>query len=123
MASLCQHAYRPPIAVAILVVMVVVMALELMANAAAVLVAALAMIATRCLKLDAVYRIINWKTVVLVAGTLPLATALSKTGATQMMAHGLIDIPGSLGPLAMLTAVFLVTALVGLFILNAASAY
>ena len=81
-----------------------------------------AMVATRCVKLDAIYRIVNWKTVVLVAGTLPLATALSKTGATQMAAHGMVALLGSLGPLAMLAAVFLVTAVVGLFISNAATA-
>src|SRR4029077_11669357 len=58
----------------------------------------------------------------LVAGTLPLATALSKTGATGMMAHGLVALLGPLGPLAMLAAVFLVTALVGLVISNSATA-
>jgi di/tricarboxylate transporter len=121
-SELMPARHRAPIAVAILVAMIVVMALELVANAAAVLIAALAMIATRCVKLDTIYRIVNWKTVVLVAGTLPLATALSKTGATQMMAHGLVGLLGSLGPFAMLTVVFLVTSLVGLFISNAATA-
>jgi di/tricarboxylate transporter len=121
-SELMPARHRAPIAVAILVAMVAVMALELMANAAAVLIAALAMIATRCVKLDSIYRIVNWKTVVLVAGTLPLATALSKTGATAMMAHGLVGLLGSLGPLAMLAAVFLVTALIGLFISNSATA-
>ena len=121
-SELMPARHRAPIAVGILIAMIVVMALELIANAAVVLIAALAMIATRCVKLDAIYRIVNWKTVVLVAGTLPLATALSKTGATQMAAHGLVGLLGSLGPLAMLTAVFLVTAVVGLFISNAATA-
>src|SRR5262249_10355160 len=73
---------RAPVAVGILVAMVMVMALELIPNAAAVLLAALALIGSGCVKLDAIYRIINWKTVILVAGTLPLATALAKTGAT-----------------------------------------
>ena len=121
-SELMPARHRAPIAVAILVAMVAVMAFELVANAAAVLIAALAMIATRCVKLDSIYRIVNWKTVVLVAGTLPLATALSKTGATAMMAHGLVGLLGSLGPLAMLAAVFLVTALIGLFISNSATA-
>jgi di/tricarboxylate transporter len=121
-SELMPARHRAPIAIGIMVAMVAVMALELMANAAAVLIAALAMIATRCVKLDAIYRIVNWKTVVLVAGTLPLATALSKTGATQMAAHGMVALLGSLGPLAMLAAVFLVTALVGLFISNSATA-
>jgi di/tricarboxylate transporter len=121
-SELMPARHRAPLAVAILIAMVAVMALQLVANAAAVLLAALAMIATRCVNLDAVYRIVNWKTVVLVAGTLPLATALSKTGATTMMAHGLTALLGPLGPLAMLAAVFLVTALVGLFISNSATA-
>ena len=121
-SELMPARHRASIALVILIAMVAVMALELVANAAAVVLAALAMIATRCVNLDSVYRIINWKTVVLVAGTLPLATALSKTGATRMMAHGLTALLGPLGPLVMLSAVFLVTALVGLFISNSATA-
>ena len=121
-SELMPARHRAPIAVAIVVAMVAVMALELVANTAAVLIAALAMIASRCVKLDSIYRVVNWKTVVLVAGTLPLATALSKTGATAMIANRLVGLLGSLGPLAMLAAVFLVTALIGLFISNSATA-
>jgi di/tricarboxylate transporter len=113
---------RAPVAVGILVAMVVLMALEVIPNAAAVLLAALALIASGCVKLDAIYRIINWKTVILVAGTLPLATALAKTGATAMMANGMVAALGSLGPLAVLATLFLVTSLVGLFISNSATA-
>jgi di/tricarboxylate transporter len=121
-SELMPARHRAPIAVGIVVAMVVVMALELIPNAAAVLIAALALLASGCVKLDAIYRIINWKTVVLVAGTLPLATALAKTGATAMMATGMVAALGSLGPLAVLATVFLVTALVGLFISNSATA-
>jgi di/tricarboxylate transporter len=113
---------RAPVAVGILVAMVVVMALELVPNSAAVLITALALIASRCVKLEEIYRIINWKTVVLVAGTLPLATALAKTGATMMMANGMVAALGSLGPVGVLATLFLVTSLVGLFISNSATA-
>jgi len=91
-SELMPARHRAPVAVGILVAMVVVMALELVPNSAAVLIAALALIASGCVKLDAIYRIINWKTVVLVAGTLPLATALAKTGATAMMANGMVPL-------------------------------
>lgn len=113
---------RAPVATLILVAMVVVMALELIPNSGAALLAALAMVATGCVGLGAIYRIISWKTLVLVAGMLPLATALTKTGATALMANGLVAALGSLGPFAMLAAVFLVTAAVGLFISNSATA-
>ena len=121
-SELMPARHRAPIAVGIVVVMVVVMALELIPNAAAVLIAALALLASGCVKLDAVYRVINWKTVVLVAGTLPLATALTKTGATAMMANGMVAALGALGPLAVLATLFLITALVGLFLSNSATA-
>jgi di/tricarboxylate transporter len=113
---------RAPFAVGVLVAMIVVMAFELLPNAATALLAALAMVAGGCVGLDAIYRIISWKTVVLIAGMLPLATALTKTGATVLMAKGLVAALGSLGPVAMLAFVFLVTALVGLFISNSATA-
>lgn len=113
---------RAPVAIGILVGMVLVMALELLPNAAAALLAALAMLATGCVRLDSIYRIISWKTLVLIAGMLPLATALTKTGATVLMAHGLVTALGSLGPLTMVAAVFLVTAVTGLFLSNSATA-
>ncbi|MFO1423498.1 MAG: SLC13 family permease [Candidatus Competibacteraceae bacterium] len=113
---------RAPVAVGILVAMVAAMAFGLLPNSAAALLAALGMIASGCIKLDVIYRAIGWKTVVLVAGMLPLATALTKTGATELMAHELVAALGALGPVAMLVVVFLVTALVGLFISNSATA-
>jgi di/tricarboxylate transporter len=113
---------RAPVAVGILIAMVAVMAFGVIPNSAAALLGALAMIAGGCVKLDAIYRIISWKTVVLIAGMLPLATALTKTGATELMATELVAALGSLGPIAMLAVVFLVTALVGLFVSNSATA-
>ena len=111
-----------PVAVVILVAMAVVMAFQLLPNSATALLAALTMVACGCVRLDDVYRVISWKTLVLIAGMLPLATALTKAGVTALMANGLITALGSLGPLAMLAALFLVTALVGLFISNSATA-
>jgi di/tricarboxylate transporter len=113
---------RAPLAIGILIVMVAVMAFGLVPNSAAALLAALAMIAGGCVRLDGIYRIISWKTVVLIAGMLPLATALTKTGATDLMAKELVATLGSLGPIAMPAVVFLVTALVGLFVSNSATA-
>ncbi|KEF42288.1 MAG: hypothetical protein ER33_07140 [Cyanobium sp. CACIAM 14] len=113
---------RAPIAVAILVAMVAIMVFSLLPNAAAALVAALAMVATGCVRLDRIYRVISWSTIVLIAGMLPMATALDKTGATTLMARTLVKAMGPLGPDMMLAVVFLATALVGLFISNSATA-
>lgn len=113
---------RAPVAVAILAMMAAAMASGLIHISAAALLAALAMLATRCVPLDAMYRVVSWKTLVLVAGMMPLATALTKTGITVMIAHGLVTALGSAGPIAMLVVVFLFAALIGLFLPNAATA-
>ena len=113
---------RAPIAVGILVGMVAIMASQVLPNADAALIAALAMIAAGCVRLDSIYRVISWTTLVLIAGMLPLATALTKTGATTLIANELVRTLGSLGPILMLGVVFLVTGLVSLFISNSATA-
>ena len=53
---------RAPIAVAILLAMIAAMAFEVIPNTATALIAALAMVAGGCVKLDSIYRVISWKT-------------------------------------------------------------
>jgi len=113
---------RAPIALAILFAMIVAMATGLVPNVAAVILAGLAMIATRCVPLSSIYRTVSWSTIVLVAGILPLATALDRTGVTDVAAAALVQTLGTLGPLAMLATIFLVTTVTGLFISNTATA-
>lgn len=113
---------RAPIAVAILILMVAAMAFQLLPNVAVAMIAALAMILTRCVPADRIYQVISWRTLVVIAGMLPLATALNKTGATTMMADALVRTLGPLGPVLMLATVFSVTALTCLFISNVAAA-
>jgi len=111
-----------PRALAILVAMVAAMASGIVPTVTAALVAALALLATRCVPLDRIYTVIHWPTILLVAGILPLATALQNTGATHLISALLVDLVGGLGPYAMLAVVFLVTASIGLFISNTATA-
>lgn len=120
--SVAPAPQRGPYTLVILAGMVAAMASGLVPNVAAALLAALALVAARCVKLDAVYRVIGWQTLVLVAAIMPLATAFNKVGATNAVADGLVDLLGSLGPLAMLAVIFIVTTTTGLFISNSATA-
>lgn len=113
---------RARVAIGILVLMVAAMATQMLPNVAIALIAALAMVATRCVPAESIYRVISWRTLVVIAGMLPLATALTKTGATTMMANALVRTLGPLGPVMMLATVFAVTALLCLFISNVATA-
>ncbi|HRK96047.1 MAG TPA: SLC13 family permease [Rhodospirillales bacterium] len=113
---------RAPVAVAILVAMAAVMTFGLLPNVIAVLAAALAVLATGCVPAKGVYRSIGWSTLVLIAGMLPMATALEKTGVTEMMASGLTSVLAGTGPYGMLSVLFLITAAFGLFVSNTATA-
>lgn len=109
-------------ALTILTAMTVIMATGLLPNVVAVLLAALAMVATGCVPAKGVYGSIGWSTLVLIAGMLPLATALQNTGVTTVMASGLTRLLADAGPYAMLSVLFLITAAVGTFVSNTATA-
>jgi di/tricarboxylate transporter len=89
---------------------------------AAVLIAALAAGFTGCLTMEDAYRSIHWSSLVLVAGMLPLADALEKTGGTDIIVDALMYAVGGAGPDMMLTVLFFLTAALGLFLSNTASA-
>jgi di/tricarboxylate transporter len=59
---------------------------------------------------------------VLVAGMIPLSTAMTQTGAAGLIADQLVAIVGPFGPYALLAGLFIVTAVFGQLISNMATA-
>lgn len=109
------------LAIVILGGMLVLLTLELVPPAIAVLLAAVCMVLAGSISMQVAYQEINWQSVVLIAAILPLATALQKTGAMDLIIAQLRPF-GDAGPLAMLTALFVLTAAMGSFISNTATA-
>jgi di/tricarboxylate transporter len=112
---------RASVALAIMVGMMALMTFNLVPAVTAVLLAALAMVLTKCVGMKTAYRAINWESLVLIAGMLPMATALDKTGGAQLIADGLVDSLGSVGPMALLAGLFLLTSVFSQFISNTAT--
>jgi di/tricarboxylate transporter len=75
----------------------------------AVVIGAAGMVLTRCLTMEEAYRYIEWKAVFLIAGMLPLGTALENTGAARLLAEGVVEVVGPLGPLAVLCGLMVIT--------------
>jgi di/tricarboxylate transporter len=113
---------RMPVGLAILGVMVLLSIFDVVPLVAAVIMAALAAVFTRCLTMEDSYRSIHWSSLVLVAGMLPLADALEKTGGTEIIVDALTYGVGDSSPRLMLTVIFFLTAALGLFLSNTASA-
>jgi di/tricarboxylate transporter len=72
---------------------------------------ALLVVLMRVLTMDQAYGAIEWRSVFLVAGMLPLGLAMTKSGAAALLANGLVRFLGGVGPLAVLTGLFVLTIL------------
>ncbi|AIR91287.1 SLC13 family permease [Pseudomonas cremoricolorata] len=113
---------RAPQALLSLAVMVVLMVSGLVPNVVAALVGCLLMGAGRCIDMNSAYRAIHWPSLVLIVGMLPFALALQKTGGIDLVVSTLVQLIGGAGPQVMLACLFALTAVIGLFISNTATA-
>jgi di/tricarboxylate transporter len=112
---------KAPIVLAILLGMMALMTLGWVANVTAVILAALAVVVAGALKMEDVYKSINWESVILIAAILPMATALEKTGALALIVKGLLDSAGDSSNYVMLLLLFLLTSLLSQVISNTAT--
>ena len=110
----------------ILILVVIAMALSKTINVpmqTAAIIGALACVITGCLTEKQAYGGIDWTTIFLFAGMLPLAEAMDKTGAGAMIANGVVDIIGSnASPLIIVMAMFLLSCGLTQFMSNTAAA-
>ncbi|MBF4207042.1 MULTISPECIES: SLC13 family permease [Pseudomonas] len=113
---------RAPYALISLAVMVGLMVSGVVPNVIAALIGCLLMGAGRCIDMNSAYRAIHWQSLVLIVGMLPFALALQKTGGIALAVHGLVQMLGSAGPYVILASLFAITAIIGLFISNTATA-
>ncbi len=71
---------------------------------------ALLMVLSGCLTMDEAYRSIEWRAVFLIAGMLPLGLAMQSTGAAELISSQVVELIGGFGPLALVAALYLTTA-------------
>jgi di/tricarboxylate transporter len=105
-----------------LLIVVGLMVSGLVPNVQAALLGCLLMGALGVIDLPSAYRSIDWKTIVLIVGMLPFSLALQKTGGVDLMADGLMKVIGGAGIHVVLASIFAITAILGLFISNTATA-
>lgn len=104
-----------------LVIMVLLLATGLVPPAVAGLIAAGIILISGVLSTEQVYTSIGWTTVILVAALTPLSTAMQVTGAAELLADGLVEMVGDAGPYALLTGLFVLSAIMSQVISNTAT--
>lgn len=106
----------------ILAGVVVVMAANIMPLHIAAVIGAILCVLTGCLKEKQAYTSIDWVTIFLFAGMMPVATAMDKSGAGKMIADLVVGLMGSDPSPYMATAIlFLLSCILTQFMSNTAS--
>ncbi|OYW90541.1 MAG: hypothetical protein B7Z23_09745, partial [Pseudomonadales bacterium 32-61-5] len=111
-------ANQAPFAIGAVLVMVALMMTGIVPNVIAALIACLLMGLFRCVNMPSAYRSIHWPTILLIVGMLPFALALQRTGGVDLVVDGLLGGLGDANPTILLGGVFVLTAVIGLFVSN-----
>jgi di/tricarboxylate transporter len=110
--SSIQTTHKAGWALLITVLVLALAALGVVPTAVAMLAGATALVLTQCLSMEDAYRAIEWRVVVLIAGMLPIGTALVNTGLAAQIGRAFTAGLASAGSLALIAGLYLFTVLV-----------
>ncbi len=100
---------------AVALVMIIIFKIQL---SVALMTGAFGMIVCRVLTIDEAYKSVDWRTIFLLAGLIPLGIATEKTGAAAWIAHTLLTLIGDVSPVVLLTAIAVLSTFFTLVISN-----
>ncbi len=113
---------RAFIALAIFVSMILLVVFNVLPLLVAVLSGAVAMVLGRCITIEEAYKAIDWKIIFLLGGIIPLGLALEQTGTAAWLANTVMTPVMGMGPLAVLTCIYGITAVMTAIMSNNAAA-
>ncbi|MFH2126685.1 MAG: SLC13 family permease [Pseudomonadota bacterium] len=100
---------------AVALIMVIVFKIQL---SVCLMTGALGMILTRVLSIDEAYQAVDWRTVFLLGGLIPLGIATEKTGTAAWIAHTVLNAIGTVEPIVLLAVIGLLATVFTLVISN-----
>jgi di/tricarboxylate transporter len=109
--SVPRWRHRAPLALGIMAAVVAIAATGITSAAIVFLAGAVAMVLTRCVSVEQAYSEIDTRVFVMIAGVIPLGTAMEITGTAQMLADHIFSFAGGWTTLAMLALMFISAAL------------
>ncbi len=101
---------RAALALGFVGLVVALAALNVVPILIAALIGAVGMVLGRCLTLEEAYQAIDWKVIFLLGGILPLGLALQQTGTAAWLANSVLEPLVAMGPLVVLAALYIFTA-------------
>jgi len=111
---------RAPLAAAIMLGVVLAVMMGYAPIAVAAVVGGTIMVLTGCLDMEQAYRAIDWRAIFLIAGMLPLGTAMQDSGAATYLAGQVMLLLGDAGPWPVIMGLYVLTAMATMIIPTAA---
>ena len=111
---------RAPLAAFIMLAVVVSVMMGKAPISVAAVVGGSIMVLTGCLNMEQAYRAIDWRAIFLIAGMLPLGTAMADSGAATYLASQVMTLLGDAGPWPVIMGLYVLTAMATMIIPTAA---
>lgn len=105
------NASKAPLAAGLMGLMVLLTISGVLPIYLAAILAATLMVVSRCLTMEQAYAAIDWRSIFLIAGMLPLGLAMQHSGTAAWLAEGVLAGVGQYGPLVVLACLYWITAL------------
>jgi di/tricarboxylate transporter len=116
-----RRRHKAPFAVGAMGLVLALVTLADFPIATAMVIGAVLTVLTGCLSMDEAYESIEWRSVFLIAGMLPLGMAMETTGTARFLADLIVSGLGSLGPVAVLAGIYIMAGLITEPMSNAAA--
>jgi di/tricarboxylate transporter len=116
-----QRTKKAPLALGILALVLLLTTFAGFHISTAMVIGSVLMVLTGCLSMDEAYQSIEWRSVFLIAGMLPLGTVMESTGTAQFLADGIVGFAGAWGPIAVLAGIYILAGLITEPMSNAAA--
>lgn len=113
---------RAPMAVLVLVCVVVIAAVFSVSITALAVIGATVLVLTRCIDPEDAYEAVQWPLLLLIYGMLAIGHALDDTGAMSFLVGHLVQLTEGMGPIAVLSILYLITSLLTEVMSNNAAA-
>ncbi|MGY5765245.1 SLC13 family permease [Brachybacterium sp. DNPG3] len=112
---------RAAVALAVMGVMCVLLALQALPPAIIVLLAAVVLMLARIVTFEQAQRSLSLSTLVIVAGMIPLSSAIQSSGAADLLSSWLVERLGASDPRLLLVGLVVIVLILGQFVSNLAS--
>jgi di/tricarboxylate transporter len=100
---------------AVALVMIIIFKIQLSVS---LMTGAFGMIVCQVLSIDEAYKAVDWRTIFLLAGLIPLGIATEKTGTAAWIAHTILNLIGDVSPVILMTAIAFLSTFFTLVISN-----